>query len=77
MGIRVRKERLIREVGYHTQSGLCRVDGEEILLLDSDLPTDREIELLAVVLETRDLSAIELSDEATKLLAGAGVRRAS
>ena len=45
VGIRVRRERLMREVGYHARSGLCRVGGEEILFLDHDLSPDDEIEL--------------------------------
>lgn len=69
VGIRVRRERLMREVGYHARSGLCRVGGEEILFLDHDLSHEDEIELLAVVLADRDLSAVEMSPEALRLIA--------
>lgn len=69
LGIRVRRERLMREVGYHARSGLCRVGGEEILFLDHDLSPDDEIELLAVLLADRDLSAVEMSPEALRLIA--------
>jgi hypothetical protein len=69
IGIRVRRERLMREVGYHARSGLCRVGGEEVLFLDHDLSPDDEIELLAVVLADRDLSAVEMSPEALRLIA--------
>jgi hypothetical protein len=68
-GIRVRQERLLREVGYHTQSGLVRLDGEEILLLDHELSPEAKIDLLTGVLRGRDLSGIELSDEARSSLA--------
>jgi hypothetical protein len=71
IGVRVRRERLMREVGYHVRSGLCRVDGEEVLFLDHDLSPDDEIELLAVLLSERDLSAVEMSPEARRLLARA------
>lgn len=71
VGIRVRRERLMREVGYHVRSGLCRVEGEEVLFLDHDLGPDDAIELLAVVLSERDLSAVEMSPEARRLLARA------
>ncbi|MBY0277743.1 hypothetical protein K2Z84_20610 [Candidatus Binatia bacterium] len=60
---------MIREVGYHARSGLCRVGGEEILFLDHDLLPDDEIELLAVLLADRDLSAVEMSPEALRLIA--------
>src|SRR5690606_1019769 len=56
IGIRGRRERLRREVGYHARSGLCRVDGQEVLFVDHDLSPDDEIELLALTLEGRDLS---------------------
>jgi len=69
LGIRVRRERLMREVGYHARSGLCRVGGEEVLFLDHDLSPDDEIELLAVVLADRDVSAVEMSPEALRLIA--------
>jgi hypothetical protein len=68
VGVRVRRERLMREVGYHARSGLCRVDGEEILFVDHDLTPDDEIELLALTLSGRDLSAVEMSPEARRLL---------
>ncbi len=68
VGIKVRRERLMREVGYHARSGLCRVEGEEILFVDHDLTPDDEIELLALTLAGRDLSAVEMSPEAQRLL---------
>ena len=55
LGIRVREERLMREVGYHPHSGLCRLRGEEILLIDYDLAPDLQIELLAGILTDYDL----------------------
>lgn len=71
IGIRVRRERLMREVGYHARSGLCRVDGQEVLFVDHDLSPDDEIELLALTLEGRDLSGVDISPEARRLLARA------
>jgi len=35
----------MREVGYHPHSGLCRLRGEEILLIDWELAPDLQIEL--------------------------------
>ena len=68
VGIRVRRERLMREAGYHARSGLCRVDGEEILFVDHDLTPDDEIELLTGALSDRDLATVEMSPEARRLL---------
>lgn len=74
-GIRVREERLLREVGYHARSGLCRLRGEEVLLLDSDLPAELRIDLLSEALEGRPVDEGILSDEARAALARAGLRR--
>jgi hypothetical protein len=56
-GVRVRRERLMREVGYHVRSGLVRLGDEEILLLDLDLALDAQEELLLDVLGRRGASA--------------------
>ncbi len=68
IGIRVRRERLLREVGYHVRSGLCRLDDQEILLVESELAPDVQVDLLLGALAGRDLSGIPLSEEATQML---------
>ena len=70
IGIRVRSERLKREVGYSVRSGLCRVEGEEVLLLESDLSPDIQVDLLVGLLSTRDLSLVNLSPDTRRLLEG-------
>ncbi len=68
IGIRVRRERLKREVGYSVHSGLCRVEGEEVLLLESELSPDIQVDLLVSVLSGRDLSLVELTPDTRRLL---------
>jgi hypothetical protein len=68
VGIRVREERLMREVGYHAHSGLCRFRGEEVLLIDWELSADLQIELLVAALEGHDLGAVALSEDARRLV---------
>jgi hypothetical protein len=68
-GIRVRRERLLREVGYHARSGLCRVRDERLLLIDSDLEPDGQIELLLEALDGHDLERLPLSEDARRLIA--------
>ncbi len=68
LGIQVRREKLLREVGYHVRSGFCRVEGKPLLILDSESPGESRIELLLDVLADRDLSDAEISDEARELL---------
>jgi hypothetical protein len=50
MNIEVRTEKLLREVGYRTGSGLCRVKGQELILIDRDAPIADQIEFLATEL---------------------------
>ena len=68
IGIRVRRERLLREVGYHVRSGLCRLEDQEILLVESELAPDVQIDLLLGALSGRDLSGVPLSEEALEML---------
>lgn len=71
VGLRVRRERLLREVGYHVRSGLCRLDDQEILLLESELSPDAQVDLLIGALCGRDLSGVPLSEEVEQLLRSA------
>ena len=48
--IEVRTEKLLREVGYRTRSGRCRVKGKELILLDRDASVSDQIEFLATAL---------------------------
>ncbi len=48
--IEVRTEKLLREVGYRTHSGRCRVKGKELILLDRDASIGEQIEFLTTAL---------------------------
>ena len=50
LNIEVRTEKLLREVGYRPRSGRCRVNGQEVILIDRDAPISEQIEFLASVL---------------------------
>jgi hypothetical protein len=71
VGVRVRRERLKREVGYSVRSGLCRVKGEEVLLLESDLAPEIQVDLIVGVLAGRDLGQASLTEDTRRLLAEA------
>ena len=61
LGIQVREEALLREVGYHVRSGGCRVRGEEVIFLDRTLaPADR-VQVLLEELADRDFETVYLS----------------
>jgi len=55
MNVQVRKEKLLREAGYRVHSGRCRVNGQDVILIDRDAPIGDQIEFLANELaEPRD-----------------------
>jgi hypothetical protein len=53
INIEVRTEKLLREVGYRPRSGYCRVNGQEVILLDRDAPVSEQLEFLAAELAER------------------------
>lgn len=54
MNIEVRTEKLLREVGYRTRSGRCRVKGHELILIDRDAPISDQIDFLAAELAPKN-----------------------
>lgn len=68
LGLRVREERLLREVGYRVRSGRCRLAEDEILFLDRALPVSAQIDVLLDELAGRPLDAIYLSPAARALV---------
>lgn len=68
LGLRVREEILLREVGYHVRSGVCRVRGEEVILLDRNLSADERLQVLLDALEGRDLETHFLTPALRRLL---------
>jgi hypothetical protein len=53
LNIEVRSEKLLREAGYRTRSGSCRVKGQDVILLDRDARLSEQIEFLAGELAER------------------------
>jgi hypothetical protein len=74
LGLLVREERLLREVGYRVRSGSCRVRDAEVIFLDRGLPTNAQIDVLVEELAGRPLDDIYLSPAARALLEGAAPR---
>lgn len=72
LGIRVREERLLREVGYRVRSGACRLRESDLVLLDRGLPTSVQIEVLADALVGRAIDTVYLSPAARRLLDSRG-----
>lgn len=72
LGLKVREEILLREVGYHPRSGMCRVHGEEVLFVDRSLPVSERITVLSDELKRRDLQGVYLAPALRRLLDAGG-----
>ena len=70
LGIRVREEKLLRDVGYHVRGGGCRVHGQEMVFLDRDLPLSERVEILLDELSHRELDQESLSPTLRRFLGG-------
>lgn len=68
LGITVREEVLLREVGYRVRSGLCRVRGQDVLFLDRHARPDEKVEVLVRELARRDLETHYLTPQLRRLL---------
>ena len=73
VGLKVRRERIMREVGYRARSGACRLRDNDMVIIDRDQPPNEELEIVAEALKGRDLEAVYLSPAARRILQiGAG-----
>ena len=68
LGVQVREEVLLREVGYHVRSGGCRVHGEDVIFLDRSLPPSERVQVLVNELAGRDFETCYLSPALRGLL---------
>jgi len=68
LGMQVREEVLLREVGYRVRSGACRVRGDDVVFLDRNLPADERVQVLVDALVGRDVEAVYLTPAARRLL---------
>lgn len=57
LGVQVRYEQIRKEGSYYA-GGLCRIKGEEILIVNSRARTDDKIEAMAKALASFDLSQV-------------------
>jgi len=69
-GLQVRREKILREVGYRARGGACRLHDQNLLIIDRDQPSADQIEILAEALRERDLEALYLSPAARRLVQG-------
>jgi hypothetical protein len=69
LGLEVREEKLLREIGYHVRSGTCRIREQNLIFIDRDLPPTSRLEILLDELARRDLGEVYVSPELRQILA--------
>ena len=74
LGLQVREERLLRDVGYRVRSGGCRLRADEIIFLERGLPAQAHIDVLVDELAHRPLDDIYLSPAARALVEAVAAR---
>ncbi len=67
LGVKVREEVLLREVGYRVRSGACRVRGEDVVFVDRHLGPHERVDVLISALEGRDIEPHYLSPALRRL----------
>jgi hypothetical protein len=72
LDIQVRTEKLHREVGYRAQSGRCRLQKKDLIILDRDAPLRDQIEFLASQLAEHSLDQSEIPGHLSRLLRAPG-----
>ena len=45
-GVKIKREKLTRGSGFRVRSGLCSVNGENVLFVDRNLATDQQLSVL-------------------------------
>jgi hypothetical protein len=68
VGLKVRREKLMREVGYRARGGRCRLRGDDMVIIDRDQAPHEQLEIVAEALKGRDLEAVYLSPAARRVL---------
>ena len=68
VGLEVREEKLLREIGYQVRSGCCRVREKNLLFLDRELPPASRMEILLEELSRCDLGEVYVSPELRRIL---------
>jgi hypothetical protein len=68
LGLEVRREKILREVGYRARGGACRFRERNLIILDREMAPAEQIEILAEALRGRDFEALYLSPAARRLI---------
>lgn len=68
VGVEVREEKLVREVGYSVRSGLCKLNGEPVVLLDTNTSLSDRIEVMLDFLSLQNIDEMYIEPEIRRLI---------
>jgi hypothetical protein len=68
LGLEVRREKILREVGYRARGGACRLREKDLIILDSAQHPAEQVEVLVEILRARNLDDLYLSPAARRAL---------
>jgi len=68
LGVQVREEALLREVGYRVRSGACRVHGADVIFVDRALAPGERVQVLLDGIAGRDVETVYLSPALRRLI---------
>jgi hypothetical protein len=68
LGLEVRREKILREVGYRARGGACRFRERNLIILDRAVTPAEQVEILAEALRGHDLEPLYLSPAARSLV---------
>ncbi|HJU10362.1 MAG TPA: hypothetical protein VJ728_05780 [Candidatus Binataceae bacterium] len=68
LGLEVRREKILREIGYRARGGACRFRDRTMIILDREMAPAEQVEILADALRGHDLEALYLSPAARRLV---------
>jgi hypothetical protein len=68
LGLEVRREKILREVGYRARGGACRFRDRYLIILDREIAPAEQVEILAEALRGHDLEALYLSPAARRVI---------
>ena len=68
VGLVVRREKILREIGYRVRGGACRLREKDLVIIDRDMAPAEQLEVLADALRSRDLDSLYLSPAARQVV---------
>jgi hypothetical protein len=68
VGLVVRREKILREIGYRARGGACRLREKDLVIIDRDMAPAEQLEVLAEALRSHDLESLYLSPAARQVV---------